>query len=968
MQGRSFPLSLLLVSAILALQLQAVPIEENELVGRGTCENEERYENQVMCRGQPSGELMPYPGNCNLYLTCDCVYPTVKRCPADLWFNNEMKTCDYPQNTKCIDYDLTTSLPTASTGTPLTVVPSTRPTTQITPTPTKGTTSSSDSEITQTTDYDPPPPPPGIEDSFCANLPDGSVHRYPYNCNAYINCTHGWPVLNYCEPDKVFNQLLLICDTPDTAQCEELPLPSPTTPMTTLTTTEAEECGAAPEGVEEQYCEPLGNGFYEYPYDCSAYITCHNGCTGIQYCIPEKLFNPLLHICDTPNSVVCNPLSYPTSTPSSVSSTHSEPTSAGTGSSTTSTQSTTVGLPSDVDPNICLDKPDNTILPYAGNCAEFILCMNQDVVMQKCSTPLVFNPDLLICDNADDVLCYGDRTTEKPTSPVTTEISTTASTPTTQRTTPNPNEQCVNSVLGDTYPYEADCQKYVLCTGNGTYFLANCIANTWYDPKTGDCGRDVSPTACKDLATDTTTTLPTTSEPTTSPTTVSVPTTAPPTSNGICGDKINGEMINYPKDCSKYIVCVQPIPVAFYCTDGFYFSLELQECTTWDASDCENSGETTATTPSPATTRPPPQFPMCTESDRDTFPYPDNCKWFIRCVNDVPMMHVCNCGEYYDPWTGVCGADVPPDACREDYTSTTESTTPATRPPPQKGPCDDVEDGALVPYPNDCTKYIKCDRPIAVAYECDDGDEFSEQLGKCVEASLANCKFTSTEGSTAASTATYPTPPTAGSTTPKPTETSPIEPPTRSTTEGSTSSEVTTESTTTETPSGGLCAGKLDGTLVPYPYNCSKYIVCADPIPIGYDCYNNLEFSPTELMCMEPEQANCQAITIPTPSTKTTTSIPPESTPESRPSSTESTATTPSTPASTAATIPPDTPNICCGHTLGTRLPYPNNCSRYIVCDYPIPYPVDCAEGTIFDQQALECTAASNESCLFEVN
>ncbi|XP_068142271.1 LOW QUALITY PROTEIN: uncharacterized protein [Drosophila tropicalis] len=1162
-----------------------------------TCENEERYENQAMCAGKEYGCLVPYPDNCTQYLVCDCLYPTVMRCPANLWFDNTTKNCNFPQGMECIFYTfdnaesstqiitdgttvglstttekITTTPTTTTTRTTTTSITNTPTTTTSTTTTPRSTTPTITANTTpkwetttsidgsSTSSWDPSLPPPGISDDFCRGLAkDQTVYRYPYDCNAYINCTTGYPVLNYCEDDKYFNEFLSICDTPDSVNdCEELPLPTTTTPICNTTpaiTTTTEDdgvCGPSPEFIADDYCQSLGNGFYKYDYDCQGYLTCKNGCTYLDYCIADKLFNSWLHICDTPNAVDCSPSPYPTTSTSgqttestsSLGTSTTESTSMSTTemASTSTTTSVPVTLPPDVNPDDCKDLNDNQLIPYAGNCSQFLYCENHEVKLGECPSSMLFNPDFMCCDEPDDVYCYGDRTTTTPTTtPTTTTPSTTTTlhplptptptTTTTKGTTLGPDELCANAELSTFFPYPEDCTKYYICLGEGRWYLAKCISG-YYDPKTGECGPDVSPTACKeqDTTTSPATTVTTTTEATTktsttksstptptSTTEVATTTTLAPSSEGVCSDHDLDDMVAYPNNCKKYIVCRSPIPIAFYCPDDSYYSSELQQCASWEDSDCDKGESTTTLSPgyTPAPT-------MCTNSTRDTFPYPENCQWFIRCVDDyIYMMDVCNSGEYYDPITEKCGPDVPTDACRWDYTSTTtttpastttpiESTTAVTRPPPQKGPCDDADDGQLVAYPNDCTKYIKCDRPIAVSGECDEGDEFSVELGKCVDAEIAGCSVTTTrKPSTTSGPIT-----TDGTTTPRITESttkstteSTLEPSTESTTSKTT--EKTTESstdgtstsspspttdsttTTTEDPSGGgICYGKPEYSWVPYPNNCSKYIECQSPIPIGFDCPEGLEFSPTEFKCMDPELANCSPKVTTTDSTtettessttqkpssttenSTTESTTPDSTTESTreptisesSSTTESTTTIPSsttessttesttsesssttestttvsssttesttlipssttessttsepssttesttpepssttesttaesssttesttlipssttessttsepssttettTPEPSSTTLHPNTPNICCGYPLGTFLPYPNDCSRYVICDYPIPYAVYCIEGTYYDNQLQQCTETANENC-----
>ncbi|KAH8246228.1 hypothetical protein KR038_005660, partial [Drosophila bunnanda] len=1105
-----------------------------------TCNNEQRYENQVMCEGKVFGCLVPYPDNCSLFLVCDCLYPTVKLCPANLWWDNKTQQCNYPQAVDCVYYSIETPEPTDGT-------------TQITPGSSTESTSTTVDPLTTpssnlpTSSWDPPPAPPGISEDYCQNKKDGSVHRYPYDCQAYINCTNSWPVLNYCDTDKVFNDLLKICDTPEVADCEELPLPSSTststTEMTTISTTtmtptstteEDVVCGPPPEDIAEGFCDYLGNGFYEYPFNCSGYLVCRNGCTDLDYCQPDKLFNNWLHICDTPDSVQCDPQPYPTTpgntekpttltTPSTISTSTTEVNDSTESSTATTTEeiaTTTPGLPADVNPNDCKGLPDGTIIAYAGNCSQYLICKDNQVQMGHCPPTLLFNPDWLVCDEPGDFTCLGDRTTT-PIPTTTTEQSTPTptTTTTTKATTLGPNELCEGQALGTSFAYPEDCKKYYLCMGSDDWLLASCIYGSYFDPSSGECGPNVSPDACKggEATTSTTTVTSSTTEMITTPkpttaepsTTEKTPTTTDAPSTGVCAGRNENENIAYPKNCNKYIVCVSPIPIAFYCPDETFFSSDLGKCIeSWNESDCE--GDQSTTTPEPGITRPPPEPTMCTNSTRDTFPYPENCQWFIRCVDDyIYMMDVCNCGEYYDPITGKCGADVPSDACHWDYTSTTSTTeepttsSAVTRPPPQKGPCDGVDDGALVPYPNDCSKYIQCTRPIAEAFDCDEGDEFSVDLKQCVDASLANCSVTttakpsetsttpsggeptSTSGESTTANPTTPTteastvsstefttkstaepstvtptgsttistsiPPTVSSTeypietsTLPTTESSTTETPTESTTISTTykpeSSTMEPGTTTTAKPGDGVCDGKTDDSLVPYPRNCSKYIICQYPIPVGYDCPTGLEFSPTELTCMDPELAGCSTklttteepttaeSSTPSTSESTTEQTTPKTTSESTTVSTTTVSTTPktttestttdsttpkiasesttvstttelttptttsesttfstTTQSTTVATTPktttesttvsttpvppitldPYTPNICCGQPLGTLLAYPNDCSRYVVCDYPIPYAMDCDGGTVFDDKLLQCTATPNERCLW---
>ncbi|EDV97900.1 GH17130 [Drosophila grimshawi] len=619
----------------------------------------------------------------------------------------------------------------------------------------------------------------------------------------------------------------------------------------------------------------MPTGYYEYPYDCAAYISCNDSQTELRYCAPGKLFNEDLQICDTPEAVNCSESEYP---------------------------------------DDCVDQANGAVLPSLEHCDQFIVCINHQVVLHTCPEHYLFNPNLLVCDEPDEAWCYAEQSTEMTTTTNTATTTTTATTTntapkvtsednnpcqdqdlgasfpyaedcqqyilclgndqsvqakcpfnswydpatgncgpavpptacqettttsTTPKTTPSPSDLCAGQELGVSYPFVSNCQRYILCLGNGDSVIANCIYNAWYDPATGDCGQDVSPTACQESLQTTTTESTTqsttqsstqsTSQSTTQSTTIEPTTTEKPISSDICAGKVQGEYVNYPDNCSKYIVCAEPVPVAFYCTYGYYFSEALQQCVDWEQSDCE----ATSSTVLPPGDQPTPSPGTCKNGKDITFPYPGNCQWYFRCVNDnVFMLSVCNSGEYYDPWSGECGANVPPNACLEDYTTSTldlDTTTtemitlPTPTTTPQPHPCEGVTEGKLVPYPNDCTKFIECTSAGPVAYDCVVGQEFSAILERCMAPWVANCSF--------ATTITIATP--------------------------TTTTQVAATTESNQSTDDDFCEGKADGSLIPYPNNCTKYIVCQEPIAVAYVCPGNEQFSPTHLLCMDAQAANC---------------------------------------------------------------------------------------------------------------
>ncbi|XP_016990249.2 mucin-5AC [Drosophila rhopaloa] len=476
--------------------------------------------------------------------------------------------------------------------------------------------------------------------------------------------------------------------------------------------------------------------------------------------------------------------------------------------------------------NPCADQELGASFPLQSNCQSYLLCLGGgQSTTAKCPTNAWFDPSSGDC--GPDV---------SPTACIATTTSAT-----TVATTPGSSDPCADQELGASYPLVTNCQQYILCMGNGESTVANCIYNAWYDPQTGICGPEVPPTACTESKVSTESSSSQNTSPITTPsftlsTTSSTnypeeTTTAPSDISNICSGKNEGYYATYPEDCSKYIACASPVPIAFYCPERLFFNEALQKCVEWEVSECPKED---TTTPSPGLTTPNPASSICFNNAGNNLPFQENCQWFIRCVDDSSyMMGVCSSEEFFDPVTGKCGFDVSPEACREINTSTTlvtESTESSTTviipstPGTEIDPCEGAPVGKLVPYPDDCTKFIQCVRPKPIVFDCHEGQEFSATLERCMAPWYANCSIPATT--------------TAAPTTAAPTTAAPIK-------------------TTTLPSTDSFCADKVEGSVVPYPANCSKYIICQDPIPVGYACPDGEEFSPSDLTCMEAELAGC---------------------------------------------------------------------------------------------------------------
>lgn len=130
------------------------------------------------------------------------------------------------------------------------------------------------------------------------------------------------------------------------------------------------------------------------------------------------------------------------------------------------------------------------------------------------------------------------------------------------------------------------------------------------------------------------------------------------------------------------------------------------------------------------------------------------------------------------------------------------------------------------------------------------------------------------------------------------------------------------------------CEALPNFSYVPSPTSCADYYQCVNNIAYRLSCPRGYYFSPTELRCMLPHEANC-VITLP---------------PTSPP--------------------PPTTPGYeidCEGRENYEYVPSPISCTEYYQCVNDIPYRLACPRGYYFSPTRLRCVSSAENDCFITV-
>ncbi|XP_055920017.1 uncharacterized protein LOC129951734 [Eupeodes corollae] len=794
------------------------------------------------CKGHPHGDLIPYPGDCGKYLVCEYFNGTVMSCPGGLHFNPVLKVCDYPTSAGCneggnpVEPSTEPTLPTSSTEPP---TEPTEPTPPTTPSPT--TEPPTEPTI-------PTPPSPSSEPP-----------------------TEPTPPSPPTEPPT---------EAPTSPSTEPTSQPStePPTDPSTETTTHSSEFPTTTETAptlspNENVCDGKENGaLAPFPYDCNWYIRCEDNSPLVKRCAEGKLFNAILLICDYPENFNCIATPYPTT------STTEAPTEPPTEPVTTVDPTPT---PTEPALDYCIDQPNDTLLEYPCDCTWYIRCVNNGGHYERCKDGRVFNSVLQICDFPENTDCKNG--TRPSTSTSTTEPSAEVQ-PTTTTLSPvqgstNPpyvgTGICENIERGTFLPYPGRCDLYIECIEPAPTTFS-CPSGMEFNPEVRQCqkleeaGCSIPRVTPSEAVTTTESTKP-----------------SPPILSGICSSVPPGDLIPYPGNCSQFINCDKPIPTAEECPIGLEFNARLKLCELSQDAGCSSSPEHPPNTPATPTTPPTPSGgPAVCEGrdDGELVAYPEDCRKFIICQQPIPSAGQCANELIFNAELGIC--DEPTDT--ECVPSTLPPHTESPSDPTLTGICKGHQAGDLIAYPSSCTKYVRCITPVPIAGTCRDDQLFNEILGICDTADSVNCP------------GYIPSP------TPEP-----------------------GQGTTTEPPvsTNGVCQDHNTGDLLPYPEQCSKFIQCATPVPYAKTCSNGFHFNAKLSICDDPETAGCEDAII---------------------------STTPASPSGS---------NICCGVENGTLVPYPEDCTQYIRCDYPIPAALQCDNGLHFNSVSQKCESIENASC-----
>ncbi|XP_053679175.1 multiple epidermal growth factor-like domains protein 6 [Anopheles nili] len=653
-----------------------------------------------LCRGV-TNDLRPHPNDCHLFVFCSLGQETVLVCPPNEIFRPDIRFC-VPGDRDTCEYS---DVETACIGRPAGVVPhpdscelylscsNDVATIQTCPAgtifnPQTGSCAMGDRDTCLVTE------------GLCTMQPDGIVLEHPFQCSMFVLCQGGLAQVRPCPPGEILRVEAQFCVPGDIATCERFPV--------------------------ETMCQGRDGGFLlPHPVDCGAYVQCSGGIALQIDCSPGHIFIAPEQGCVPGNTQTCTPLTgvcadvpegailpLPDSCYYFIWCQDGRPTVNACPVGEILRPDAQFCVPGDrntctFEPieRMCLGQVDNTRFPHPTDCALFVTCQAEAVLVQSCPAGTIYNAPTRSCipglaDTCEPLtnFCYGlpDAPIAHPTV-CTGYINCVAGQAVFEVCSPgtvfNPElggcvvgntdtcvrseGMCVGQPDGAILEHPNECDLYVVCSG-GNAIAARCPAGQILDVQAMFCVPGDTNT-CQFAPVET-----------------------------MCQSASDGAVFPYPNDCNRFVRCEGGQSTVSNCLAGHILDVATATCRPGNTDTCAFIGEVCQGRP-----------------DGWVIEHPNECGVFIWCQGGVVSVQPCPPGEILRPDAQFC---VPGDSvtCIFD---------------PVERMCDGRPDGLIYPHPTDCRQFVRCEASQPILESCRPGTIFQIATQSCVAGNGNTCSL-----------------------------------------------------------------------------------------------------------------------------------------------------------------------------------------------------------------------------------
>ncbi|XP_053661289.1 uncharacterized protein LOC128710269 [Anopheles marshallii] len=348
-------------------------------------------------------------------------------------------------------------------------------------------------------------------------------------------------------------------------------------------------------------------------------------------------------------------------------------------------------------------------------------------------------------------------------------------------------------------------------------------------------------------------------------------------------------VLAYPTDCTRYLQCDDGKTTIADCPRGQVFEQLAGECVAGNTETCL------------------PIDSICQGAiDGTVLAHPNECDLFILCQAGSANAHQCPAGEILNVQAQFC-APGQPDTCQFYPVDTM---------------CQNATNGAIFPFPDDCTQFAVCNGGQSSVMKCPTGQILHAASGSCRPGNTETCEFI-----------------------------------------------------------GTVCQDQPDGFMIAHPSLCAIFIMCQGGAVRIQSCSHHeilrpdaqfcvpgnsltCEFEPIDRMCIGqietvnyPHPTDCAMFVVCHLQNAVAQSCPPGSVYHAPSRS--------CVPGDESTCVPFD--SLCSGRSDGI-VPHPTKCTAFVYCSSGRPVFEQCAPGTIYKQGLSGCVVGNTETCTHATN
>ncbi|XP_017479803.1 PREDICTED: uncharacterized protein LOC108369239 isoform X8 [Rhagoletis zephyria] len=552
------------------------------------------------------------------------------------------------------------------------------------------------------------------------------LYPHPFDCRKFMLCRNGKLSVESCKTGNVFSLSAKHCDPKELVNVNEQVQFQLDVGQDRLSESDYNYINSNREAVK-LICPQNMDGLFLHPFDCTKYLSCHNGQSQVGSCPPGKVFSISRRQCINRNQVdAYDRVEYLSEVK------HEFSTELSQGNNNQLLETT---CPPDA----------NSVYPYPYDNTKYIKCSRGHGTIENCVKGMIFSTTRRYCDYETKVNEYdrnwrSDNGYDNHKAGADVQEAGVMSEREPKDVSADADVECPPKAIG-TYPHPYDCRKFLACS-HGVTQVKQCAPGTAWSAEMEVCDFEKNVNCVQG------TKLPNTA----ANTIIEDKVACPPNMQGL---------FLHPFNAQHFVNCNNGETFIQTCQTGSVFSISQRMClaarevTPVDRVQCSQDYATDI--PSYQ------NYIVCPAQAVGYFVYPFDGLLYIECLDGRTLIQNCAQNTVFSISNQIC---IPTDEAestdyvwlRSDWqhinpgyttydhkvewsaldTNSVGAHTQSSVDSTQSTICAESESG-LYPHPTDCKKFLRCANGISYEMDCGPGTAFNAALEVCDFENKVDC-------------------------------------------------------------------------------------------------------------------------------------------------------------------------------------------------------------------------------------